>query len=95
MGKHDQFSLIHLSVNYTKWLNTFKQLFQFLKNQTGQNTYHPNAELTDAKKLRTNFKRDAKNTDVATNNIIQQSLEATNEPILAKIPKLETARLDV
>ena len=31
MGKHDQFSLIHLSANYTKWLNTFKQLDCFVR----------------------------------------------------------------
>ena len=47
------------------------------------------------KKISTNKKRDVRNADLTTNNIISANIAGTTEAVLAKIPKLETVRCDV
>ena len=47
------------------------------------------------KKVWTNIKRDARNADLTTNNIISANTAGVTEAVLAKIPKLETVCCDV
>ena len=46
--------------------------------QTGQHIDPPNPELTAVKKIRTNMKKNARNADLTTNNIILANITGGN-----------------
>ena len=64
-------------------------------NQTGKHTHPPNPENIDLKKIRSNMKRDVRETNGKTNNIIAVNIAGVSDGVLAKIGKVDTIRCDV
>ena len=64
-------------------------------NQFGEHTHPPNPEKIDVKKIRPNMKRDARETNAKTNNIITVDMDGASDGVLAKIGKVATIRRDV
>ena len=64
-------------------------------NQTGEHAHPPNPEHIDVKKIRSDMKRDARETNTKTNNIITVDIAGACDGVLAKIGKVDTIGRDV
>ena len=64
-------------------------------HQFDEHKYAPNTEAVSALKLRSEIKKDARDTDNTTSNIITTNIGGMHEQVLAKLPRIDTIRRDV
>ena len=64
-------------------------------NQSGEHTHAPNPDGVAAQRLRADMKREARESNTTTNNIIAGNIGGANEGTLAKLPKVDTMRRDI